>query len=160
MQQSSHRIAIYTTLLFALSATSPGAAAGDGLISVRSEHSVAITVDRLEAVLQAKGMTIFYRVNHAAGAAGVGLALPPTEVLIFGNPKIGTPLMQCAPSTAIDLPQKALVSEDKDGQVWISYNDPDYISGRHGASGCPEVTAKIKKALNMFVTQAAGSAAP
>ena len=98
--------------------------AADEMINVKSVHSVAQTADRLEKVLEAKGMTLFTRIDHAAGAAKVGEELRPTELLIFGNPKVGTPLMQCSQTVAIDLPQKALIWEDNEGSVWFSYNDP------------------------------------
>jgi uncharacterized protein (DUF302 family) len=124
--------------------------AGNGLISIKSSHSVKKTVDRLESVLKEKGMTVFTRLDHTNGAKKVGLELRPTELLIFGNPKVGTPLMQCSQSAAIDLPQKALVSEDQDGQVWLTYNDPDYLAKRHKITGCDEVIKKIEKALRNF----------
>jgi uncharacterized protein (DUF302 family) len=101
------------------------------LIIIASEHSVTETLDRLESALQEKGMTIFKRVDHAAGAEKVDLHLRPTQLLIFGNPKVGTPLMLCSQTAAIDLPQKALAYEDENGQVWLSYNDPAYMAKRH-----------------------------
>ncbi|MGB5748144.1 MAG: DUF302 domain-containing protein, partial [Desulfobacterales bacterium] len=107
------------------------ATAGNGLISVKSSHDVKATADRLENVLKQKGMNVFIRINHAAGAAKVGKALRPTELIIFGNPKVGTPLMQCSQSVAIDLPQKALIWQDDKGQAWLTYNDPNYLAQRH-----------------------------
>lgn len=101
--------------------------AADGLITVHSAHDVNTTADRMEAMLKNKGMTVFARVNHAAGAEKVGKTLRPTQLLIFGNPKAGTPLMQCRQQVGIDLPQKALIWEDADGQVWLTYNDPKYL---------------------------------
>ena len=124
--------------------------AGNGLITIKSAHSVKKTVDRLESVLKEKGMTVFTRINHTDGAKKIGLKLRLTELLIFGNPKVGTPLMQCSQSAAIDLPQKALVSEDQDGQVWLTYNDPTYLANRHDINGCDEVIKKIEKALRNF----------
>lgn len=121
-----------------------------GVIRVKSKHSVAATVDKLESALASKGMTIFKRVSHSDGAARVGLELRPTELMIFGNPKVGTPLMQCQQLAALDLPQKALVYEDENGQVWFAYNDPAYIAGRHNISGCDAVVTKISKALANF----------
>ncbi len=94
--------------------------ADNGIISVKSSHEVKATADRLENVLNQKGMTVFIRIKHAEGAQKVGKKLRPTELVIFGNPKVGTPLMQCSQSTAIDLPQKALIWEDEKGQVWLS----------------------------------------
>ena len=128
--------------------------ADNGLISVKSSHEVKSTADRLENALKQKGMTVFARINHAAGAQKVGKKLRPTELIVFGNPKVGTPLMQCRQSTAIDLPQKALIWEDGDGQVWLSYNDPNYLVERHGITGCDEVVKKIETALNNFAKAA------
>ena len=128
--------------------------ADNGIISVKSSHEVKATTDRLENVLNQKGMTVFIRINHAEGAQKVGKKLRPTELVIFGNPKVGTPLMQCSQSTAIDLPQKALIWEDEKGQVWLSYNDPNYLVERHGITGCGEVIKKIETALSNFAKAA------
>jgi uncharacterized protein (DUF302 family) len=133
---------------------SSSAIAHDGLIRVKSNHDVKVTADRLEQVLKAKGMTVFIRINHAAGAEKVGKQLRPTELVIFGNPKIGTPLMQCAQSIGIDLPQKALISEDESGQVWFSYNDPAYLAKRHNVKGCDAVLNKVTNALAKFAGKA------
>jgi uncharacterized protein (DUF302 family) len=132
----------------------PTAVAGNGLISVKSSHDVKVTADRLENVLNQKGMNVFIRINHAAGAAKVGKELRPTELIIFGNPKVGTPLMQCSQSVAIDLPQKALIWQDDKGLVWLSYNDPNYLAQRHGLSACAEVIQKVEKALSNFAKAA------
>jgi uncharacterized protein (DUF302 family) len=126
------------------------AAAGDGLINVNSSHDVKVTADRLENILKQKGMTVFIRINHSAGAQKVGKKLRPTELVVFGNPKVGTPLMQCNQSVAIDLPQKALIWQNDKGQVWLSYNDPNYLARRHGLSECAEVIKKVEKALSNF----------
>jgi uncharacterized protein (DUF302 family) len=126
----------------------------EGLVSVKSAHSVSVTADRLENVLKNKGMTVFARINHAAGAAKVGKSLRPTELVIFGNPKIGTPLMQCSQSIAIDLPQKALIWEDETGQVRLSYNNPQYLAKRHDTQGCDEVLKKVAGALSKFTAKA------
>ena len=99
-------------------------------------------------------MTVFIRINHGEGAEKVGKRLRPTELIIFGNPKVGTPLMQCGQSVAIDLPRKALIWEDEAGQVWLSYNDPKYLARRHGIKGCDEVIKKIEDALGNFVKTA------
>ncbi|GMQ96545.1 MAG: DUF302 domain-containing protein [Gammaproteobacteria bacterium] len=125
------------------------AMAGEGIVSVKSAYSVSATLDRLEKVLKKKGMTIFKRIDHSAGAKGVGLKLRPTELLIFGNPKVGTKLTQCAQTAAIDLPMKALAWQDADGTVWLSYNDPAYLAKRHGAKDC-KVVDKMTKALGNF----------
>ncbi|MBZ2169488.1 DUF302 domain-containing protein [Marinobacter sp. F4216] len=130
------------------------AQAADGLIAVKSNHSVSDTTERLVAALQDKGMMVMNRIDHAAGAGSVGAELRPTEVVIFGNPKVGTPLMQCAQSVAVDLPQKALIWEDNEGQVWLGYNDPAYLKARHGIEGCDEVLAKVEAALDNFASMA------
>ena len=128
--------------------------ADNGIISVKSSHEVKATADRLENTLKQKGMTVFARINHTAGAQKVGKKLRPTELIVFGNPKVGTPLMQCQQSTAIDLPQKALIWEDQEGTVWYSYNDPNYLVERHGITGCAEVIKKIETALSNFAKAA------
>lgn len=124
-----------------------------GIVSVQSAHDVKTTADRLVSALEAKGMTVFARIDHAGGAARVGAELPPTELVIFGNPKVGTPLMQCDRAVAIDLPQKALIRE-QDGEVWLSYNAPDYLAGRHDLSGCAAVLDKVRNALGNFAKAA------
>jgi uncharacterized protein (DUF302 family) len=123
--------------------------AADGLIVVKSPHSPKDTMERLEAVVKEKGLTIFARIDHAAGAAKVGKKLRSTELLIFGNPQGGTPFMECSQTVGIDLPLKALVWEDASGQVWLGYNDPEFLARRHGASQCPAVE-NLKKALAGF----------
>lgn len=132
------------------------AVADNGLISLKSSYSVIDTADRLEDILKKKGMTVFIRINHAEGAAKVGKKLRPTELVIFGNPRVGTPLMQCRQSVAIDLPQKALIWEDAKGQVWLSYNDPRYLKKRHNINQCDTVINKIEHALGNFSRAAAG----
>jgi uncharacterized protein (DUF302 family) len=128
--------------------------ADNGLISAKSPYDVKKTADRFENALNEKGMTVFIRINHAEGARKVGKNLRPTELVIFGNPKVGTPLMQCGQSVAIDLPQKALIWEDEAGQVWLTYNDPNYLANRHNLEGCDEVIKKIEKALGNFAKTA------
>lgn len=128
--------------------------AGDGIINLESVYNVKETADRLENILTEKGMTIFNRINHSEGAANVGITLPDTELFIFGNPKVGSPLMKCQQTVAIDLPQKALIWADDQGKVWISYNNPRYLEKRHNISGCEEVIAKIEKALSGITTAA------
>ena len=123
------------------------AAASDGLVNVPSTFNVEETADRMETVLREKGMTIFNRIKHFEGAANVGIELRKTELIIFGNPKVGSPFMKCQQSVAIDLPQKALIWEDDNAKVWISYNDPRYLEKRHNIIGCEEVILKIEKAL-------------
>ena len=131
------------------------ALAADGMINVKSNYNVQKTADRLENILNEKGMTIFKRIKHSESAAKVGVELRETELIIFGNPKVGSPLMKCQQSAAIDLPQKALVWEDNESTVWISYNDPRYLEKRHGISGCDEVLSKIEKALSGITKAAA-----
>ncbi len=128
--------------------------AAEGLVVKPSNHSVAETIDRLESILKERGLKIFARIDHQAGAAGADLKLPPTQLLIFGNPKLGTPLMTSAPTTAIDLPQKALAYEGDDGKVYLAYNDIGYLEARHGIEGRDEVTAKIRGALSAFTDAA------
>jgi uncharacterized protein (DUF302 family) len=121
--------------------------AAEGVVNVLSVFNVEETADRMEKILNEKGMTIFKRIKHSEGAGKVGINLRDTELIIFGNPKVGSPLMNCQQSVAIDLPQKALIWEDDKFNVWISYNDPEYLKKRHNISGCEEVILKIEKAL-------------
>jgi uncharacterized protein (DUF302 family) len=112
-----------------------------GIIDTPSKHSVEQTVERLETILRSNGITVFAVVDHSGEAASVGMKMRPTNLLIFGNPKAGTPLMLAAPSIAIDLPLKILVWEDAGGKVWVSYNSPQYLMKRHRLS--PELLANI-----------------
>ena len=130
------------------------AMAAEGLVVKPSSHSVAETIDRLQAILEEKGLKIFARIDHQAGAAGADLELRPTQVLIFGNPKLGTPLMTSAQTTAIDLPQKALAYEDEGGNVYLAYNDVGYLMARHNIEGRDEVLTKIRGALGKFTDAA------
>jgi uncharacterized protein (DUF302 family) len=109
--------------------------AAQGLITLPSVHTPKDTMDRLEAAVKAKGMTVFARIDHAAGATAAGLSLRPTELLIFGNAKAGTPLMQSVQAIGLDLPLKALVWQDGADDTWLSYNDPAWLARRHGLSG-------------------------
>jgi len=129
--------------------------AADGIIKVKSNHSVEQTANKLEKVLLSKGMKIFQRVKHSEGAKTVGININPTEVIIFGNPKVRAPLMKCAPTVAIDLPQKAVIWQDASNKVWISYNDPAYLKQRHNIQGCDEVLAKVSGALSKLTGAAA-----
>lgn len=119
----------------------------DGMINVPSSYNVAKTADRLESILMKKGMTIFNRIKHSESAGKVGIDLRETELIIFGNPKVGSPLMKCQQSVAIDLPQKALIWKDDEAKTWISYNDPRYLEKRYNILGCENVILKIEKAL-------------
>jgi uncharacterized protein (DUF302 family) len=103
----------------------------NGIVEIPAGHSVEETVEKLKAILQAKGVTLFAVVDHSGEAEKAGMKMPPTKLLIFGSPKAGTPLMLASPSIAIDLPLKILVREDDKGKVWISYNDAHYLSDRH-----------------------------
>jgi uncharacterized protein (DUF302 family) len=128
-----------------------------GYISKLSPHSVPETIQRLSALLKSKGVAIFALIDHSGEAEKAGLKMRPTQLLIFGNPKGGTPLMLAAPSTAIDLPLKALVWEDADGKVWLSYNSPDYLQQRHGFPAAnsrgSERTRKETRASNLLLLQ-------
>jgi uncharacterized protein (DUF302 family) len=134
------------SILLVTLSTTMWAQQADGLITVTSPHTAAQTMTRLEALVKERGLNVFARVDHAAGAAKVGKTLRPTELLIFGNPQGGTPLMECAQTAGIDLPLKALVWQDEAGKVMLSYNDPEYLAKRHGAASCP-VVENLKKAL-------------
>jgi uncharacterized protein (DUF302 family) len=137
---------IVVMVALALSQFTMLARAAEGLITLKSPHGAKVTMDRLESLAKQRGMNIFARIDHAAGAASVGETLLPTEVLIFGNPRGGTPFMACAQTVGIDLPLKALVWEDSLGQVWLGYNDVAYIASRHDVPQCPPV-ANIGDAL-------------
>jgi len=125
---------------------SVSAFAADGLISLKSPYSAKDTMNRLEETAKQRGLIVFARIDHAAGAAKIGISLRPTELLIFGNPKGGAPFMECAQSVGIDLPHKALVWEDASSQVWLGYNDPAYLGQRHGVQQCPAIE-NLRKAL-------------
>ena len=107
-------------------------AKGGGIVDIPSNHSVDQTVEKLRAILEAKGVSLFALVDHSGEAEKVGMKIRPTELLIFGSPSAGTPLMLAAPSLALDLPLKVLIREDENGRVWVSYNSPDYLKERHG----------------------------
>jgi len=135
------------TRIFFLSLIATQAFAQQGLTSLPSAFSVEETMQRLESAVLEKGLRVMARIDHAQGAASVDISLRPTQLLIFGNPRVGAPVMQCQQRVAIDLPQKALVWEDAQGQVWLSYNAPDYLAKRHDISGCKAYLDKIAKAL-------------
>jgi uncharacterized protein (DUF302 family) len=145
------------TLLAALLAlpltTLTPADAADGLTAVKSPHTVKATIDRLEAAAKGRDLVIFLRVDHAAGAQKIGRTLRPTELIVFGNPQGGTPLMECAQSAGIDLPLKALAWQDESGQVWLGYNEPAFLAARHGAPACA-VVPNLKKALEALAAEA------
>jgi uncharacterized protein (DUF302 family) len=127
----------------------------EGLTSIRSGFDPKETMDRLEAEIRARGMTVFARIDHAAGAAEVGLTLRPTELIIFGNARGGTPLMQASQTAGIDLPLKALVWQDAAGKTWLSYNEPSWIVHRHGLGVRAEIIDKLSAALSGIARKAA-----
>ena len=124
---------------------------GNGLMQVASQRTVDETVQRVESILGERGLQLFALVDHSAEAAKVGMKTRPTKLLIFGSPKGGTPVMVAAPSIAIDLPLKALVSEDETGKVWVSYNAPEYLQQRHGV---PQELVKNIAAVGALVAKA------
>lgn len=126
------RLALF--LLAALFFSMPALANESGIIAKPSKYSVAESIDRVESAAKAKGIIVFARIDHRAAAEKVGLTLRPTQLLLLGNPKGGTPLMAAVPSMAIDLPMKVLAWQDQDGKVWVGYNSPDYMKQRHGLS--------------------------
>jgi uncharacterized protein (DUF302 family) len=130
----------------------------NGLITLQSAHDFPTTLDRLLTALQTKGVTIFARVDHAAGAASVNMPLRPTKLIVFGNPAAGTPLMQAAQTASIDLPLKALVWQDADRSVKLSYNAPAWIAERHAlGSKASQAVAAIGRVLETFARHATGS---
>lgn len=137
-------------LMFA-SIIAPGLAAENGIANVASNHSVPETLDRLESLAKTKGLTIFARIDFSGDAARNGLEMRPTQLLIFGNPKAGTPLMIASPSVALDLPLKALAWEDASGKVWVSYNTPEYLGARHTV---PEALLQSIAGIKMLIEMA------
>ena len=133
---------LFALLLFAMPTF-----ASQHLITKESQHSVQDTANKFAQLVQHKGLRLFARIDHAANAAGVGLELRPTELILFGNPSAGTALMQCAATVAIDLPQKALVWEDQAGKVWLAYPNPAFIKELHAIEACDPVLDKIKGLL-------------
>ena len=147
------RCTLPAALLVVVVATLPAVRAADGFTAVKSPHAVKETIDRLESAAKARNLVIFVRVDHAAGAQKVGRTLRPTELLVFGNPQGGTPLMECAQSAGIDLPLKALAWQDESGQVWLGYNEPQFLAARHGVPNCA-VVPNLKKALEALAGEA------
>jgi len=132
-------------------------AADKGMISKKSQYSVKVTLDKLENVLRKKGITIVTRWSHHAGAKKAGIPLRPTELLIFGNPKLGSHFFTSNQTAGIDLPMKALAWKDKKGQVWLTYNDPTYIANRHSIGDRPKIVKKMTGALNKLTNVATGN---
>jgi uncharacterized protein (DUF302 family) len=132
--------------------------AAEGLTTIKSNFGSKDTMSRLEAEVKARGMTVFAHIPHDRGAASVGVPLRPNDLLIFGNPNVGTGLMQSAPTIGIDLPLKVLVWQDADGTTWLSYNDPAWLARRHGLGAEAEATTKtMAGALAAVTAAAAGS---
>jgi uncharacterized protein (DUF302 family) len=154
---SKRRVAAAIALIVTISLTGVRAMAADGLVTLRSNYGPKETMDRLEAEVKAKGLTVFAHVDHAAGAAAVGLPLRATDLLIFGNARGGTPLMQAAQTVGIDLPLKALVWQDEAGATWLSYNDPGWLAQRHGARDVEPTVKALTGALHALATTATGS---
>lgn len=125
-------LGVVVGLVLSASATGKPVDNKNGIVTIPSHHSVDETVERLKSILQSKGITLFAVIDHSGEAAKVGMKMPKTKLVIFGNPKGGTPLMLATPSVAIDLPLKILVAEDVQGKVWVSYNSPQYLKKRHG----------------------------
>lgn len=125
-------LGVVVGLVLSASATGKPVDNKNGIVTIPSHHSVDETVERLKSILQSKGITLFAVIDHSGEAAKVGMKMPKTKLVIFGNPKGGTPLMLTTPSVAIDLPLKILVGEDAQGKVWVSYNSPQYLKKRHG----------------------------
>ncbi len=132
-----------------------GASAADGVITKSSNNSVTTTLDKLEALVKEKGFTVFARVNHAAGAKRVGETLRPTELLVFGNPKVGTALLLKGQGVALDLPIRVASWEDAQGRVWLAYNDPAWLVRRYDIAGADAVVAKMTTALANLTDAAA-----
>lgn len=146
-------------VLFTLFMSTVGAQATEveGLIVKKSQFSVSETITRLENALTQKGITVALRWNHASKAEAVGIPLRPTELLIFGNPKLGSNMFTSQQTAGIDLPMKALAWEDENGNVWLGYNDPNYIASRHGVSDRAEVVKKMSGALDKMSNIAVGA---
>lgn len=135
------------------------ASAADGFVVAKSPYPPAETLDRLQRNAEQAGLRVFERIDHAEGAASVGMALRPTQLLVFGHPKGGTPLMQCAQTIGIDLPLKALAWQDAGGQAWLGYDDPAHIARRHGAEDCaavPQVRDSLRKLVEATVAEPIG----
>ena len=145
-------LVLFLTLTFA--APSAWAADNNGLINKQSPYTVKKTLNRLEKILRSKGITIVKRWSHDGGAKKVGIPLRPTELLIFGNPKLGSHFFTSNQAAGIDLPMKALAWKDEAGQVWLTYNDPQYIADRHGIKDRDEVVKKMSAALDGMTNEA------
>lgn len=132
----------------------------EGLTIVQSHFGPAETMNRLESEIKARGMTVFARINHAALAADAGMTLRPTEVIIFGNPRGGTPLMQANQTIGIDLPLKALVWQDASDKTWLSYNEPAWLAKRHEVAGVEQAIAMMSRVLGEIAAKATRKTTP
>lgn len=146
---------MFLSVLFLTMFAIPGGIAGESLVSVVSSSGPQETADRVARLVQERGMTLVNRIDHAKAAQTVGMDLRPTEVLIFGNPRAGTPLMLCKQVTGIDLPLKVLVWQDEAGTVRIGYTDPEELKDRYGIKGCDEVLQKMGGFLKKLAADAA-----
>ncbi|WP_455205021.1 DUF302 domain-containing protein [Kaarinaea lacus] len=155
MKKYSVVAGVLLSVLLAFGAAQAGS--DNGLVTKKSKYSADETIDRLEKALKEKGINVFARVSHKKNAEGVNLSLRPTELLIFGNPKLGTHFFTSNQTAGIDLPMKALAWEDDKGQVWFTYNDPKYIAKRHGINDRDDIAAKMSKALDNFSKAATGN---
>src|ERR1700689_4563374 len=132
--------------------------AAEGLITVQSSHGPEVTMNRFEGEVRSRGMTVFAHIDHAAGGAAASLSLRPTDLLIFGNAKGGTPLMQAAQTIGIDLPLKALVWQDAQGGTWLSYNDPAWLAQRQGLEDAAEAAVRMMAGALAAIAKAATTA--
>jgi uncharacterized protein (DUF302 family) len=149
---------VFAAVILLMSLTGARAMASEGLITIRSNYAPKETMDRLEAEVKSKGLTIFAHIDHAAGAAQVGLPLRPTDLLIFGNAKGGTPLMQANQEIGIALPLKILVWQDQPGTTWVSYNDTGWIAKRYGLGYQSEAAVNtLGKVISALAAAATGS---
>lgn len=144
-------------MAFLLAASISSLAADNGLISKKSQYSVSETLDRMEKALKEKGIPVALRWSHSERAKEAGIPLRPTELLMFGNPKLGSHFFTSKQTSGIDLPLKALAYEDENGQVWLTYNDPQYIAKRHGIADRDDIAAQMSKALENFSNAATGN---
>ncbi len=144
---------VIVAAMVAVLAVAAGVARAE-LVRKQSPHPVGETIDRLEAVVKEKGLAVFARIDHAAGAKKAGLELRPTELIIFGSPKVGTPLMQAKQTMGLDLPLRVLAWQDEDGQVWLAYEAPADMGAAHGLAKDNPVIGKVTGALDAFTSAA------
>lgn len=141
---------ILVTLVLVITSLSVKADESSPLLNYQSQHSVSQTTSQLVKTLKSKGFKIFSKIDHSGNAKKNAMILLESQLVIFGNPKIGSLLMKCSPEIAIDLPQKALIRLDKENRVWLSFNNPAYLKRRHKVVGCDKVFSKIENALNLI----------